>query len=200
MLKHLKFGWVVFVVIAVLMSMGIWAAVAQPDVNDVIYGAIQKNNGLLRIIDGANPVYEYIDHWVDGGNAFIEPASALTSLYINANNYDVDFQVAGTSDLHVIHVDASADSLGVGVSAPNEKLECSAKIRANTGFNFNGTDGSTDTAAGTISDIDVQGGIVTSITKVTGLTGTYNFDATTSGNITSMTFNNGILTGVTTLP
>jgi hypothetical protein len=33
-----------------------------------------------------------------------------------------------------------------------------------------------------------------------GLSATYNFDATTSGNITSMTFKNGILTAVTTLP
>ena len=33
-----------------------------------------------------------------------------------------------------------------------------------------------------------------------GLSATYNFDATTPGNITSMTFKNGILTAVTTLP
>lgn len=33
-----------------------------------------------------------------------------------------------------------------------------------------------------------------------GLSGTYNFDATTSGKITSMTFTNGILTSVTTKP
>ena len=45
---------------------------------------------------------------------------------------------------------------------------------------------------------DVTGTIAVSASA--GLSETYNFDATTSGNIASMTFENGILTAVTTLP
>lgn len=46
----------------------------------------------------------------------------------------------------------------------------------------------------------VQAGSYKSSFGNAGLSGIYHFDATTSGNITSMTFENGILTAVTTLP
>ena len=51
---------------------------------------------------------------------------------------------------------------------------------------------------GKVTFPDVTGTIAVSASA--GLSETYNFDATTSGNIASMTFENGILTAVTTLP
>ncbi|MBW2604712.1 MAG: hypothetical protein JRE28_10430 [Deltaproteobacteria bacterium] len=55
--------------------------------------------------------------------------------------------------------------LGIGVLAPNERLEVSGKIRTNAGFNLNGADGISSSAAGVITASTVAGGILTSVTK-----------------------------------
>ena len=53
---------------------------------------------------------------------------------------------------------------------PLEQLHSKAKVRADTTFNVNGTDGVTNTDPGVITDIDVSGGIVTAMTKNTQAT------------------------------
>jgi hypothetical protein len=42
-------------------------------------------------------------------------------------------------------MEITAGKVGIGVTSPNEKLEVAGKIRANTAFNVNGTDGITQT-------------------------------------------------------
>ena len=64
---------------------------------------------------------------------------------------------------------------GIGVSTPNESLEVGGKIRANTAFNLNGTDGLTSqvvalaklTSGGADGSITITGGIVTAYTAPT---------------------------------
>ncbi len=55
--------------------------------------------------------------------------------------------------------------VGIGVVAPNELLEVGGKIRANTSFNLNGTDGVSDSGAGVPTVLTLSGGIVTAVTK-----------------------------------
>ena len=60
-----------------------------------------------------------------------------------------------------------AGKVGIGVTSPNEKLEVSGKVRANTAFNVNGTDGITQVVAikdynGATHTITFTGGILTS--------------------------------------
>jgi hypothetical protein len=75
-------------------------------------------------------------------------------------------------------------------------------LRANTLFNFNGTNGVTQAAAaGTVCDVTaLGGGIATAQTQITyAANGTYNFDAT-SGKVSSITITNGRITAITTAP
>lgn len=55
--------------------------------------------------------------------------------------------------------------MGIGTTAPNERLEVAGKIRANTAFNINGVDG-IDTSFTTTDGktITVVGGIITEAT------------------------------------
>jgi hypothetical protein len=61
----------------------------------------------------------------------------------------------------------SGGNVGVGVTSPNEKLEVAGRIRANTGFNVNGTNGWSGTFTVKVSGIDktctVSGGIITNV-------------------------------------
>jgi hypothetical protein len=69
----------------------------------------------------------------------------------------------------------SGGDVGIRVSAPNEALEVGGKIRANTAFNINGTDGLTSqvvalaklTSGGADGSITITGGIVTAYTAPT---------------------------------
>ncbi len=64
-------------------------------------------------------------------------------------------------------------NVGIGTTAPNELLEVTGKIRTNTNFNVSGTD---------------------------GIGGTFTFGGGGTGDIATMTFTGGILTGTTTVP
>jgi len=93
-------------------------------------------------------------------------------------------------------------NVGINVDPANEKLEVAGKIRANTAFNLNGTDGVTQAAsAGKVCDVTaLAGGIATAQTQITyAANGTYNFDAT-SGKVNSITITNGRITAITTAP
>ena len=94
----------------------------------------------------------------------------------------------------------NAGNVGIGVTTVNERLEVSGKIRANTAFNLNGTDGVTQaSSAGKVCDVTaLAGGIATAQTQITYATdGTYNFDAT-AGKVSSITITNGRITAITT--
>lgn len=84
--------------------------------------------------------------------------------------------------------------IGVGVTGPNEAIEVAGKIRANTAFNLNGTDGVTQAAAaGKVSDVTaLAGGIATAQTQIT-----YIADGAHSlVGITSITTANGRITAM----
>lgn len=105
-----------------------------------------------------------------------------------------DILAINNANTRYFTLNASGD-LGIGI-APLSKIHSSAKVRADTGFNFNGTDGATDTASGIITDIDIQGGIITSATKTTPVAdGTYTvgIGGTQNGTIT---ITNGIITAI----
>jgi hypothetical protein len=55
----------------------------------------------------------------------------------------------------------------LGAASPNEKLEVAGVIRANTGFNINGTNGWSGTFTVKVSGVDktctVNGGIITNV-------------------------------------
>jgi len=66
-------------------------------------------------------------------------------------------------------LEVSAGKVGIGVSSPNEKLEVAGKVRANTAFNVNGTDGINAIVAivdrnGVTHTLTFTGGILTGYT------------------------------------
>jgi hypothetical protein len=82
----------------------------------------------------------------------------------------------------------------VGKTSGTEKLEVAGKIRADTAFNLNGTDGVTQAAAaGKVSDVTaLAGGIATAQTQIT-----YIADGAHSlTGITSITTANGRITAM----
>jgi hypothetical protein len=81
------------------------------------------------------------------------------------------------SNKYALVTDSGAGNVGIGTTSPTEKLHCIDKIRSNTAFNLNGTDG-----------IGAVGGT------------TYTFGGGGTGDVASMTFRGGILTAVTTVP
>lgn len=88
-----------------------------------------------------------------------------------------DFLVKGDTDVDLFRVDTSADKVGVGTKTPSKKLDVDGDISLEAGSgNYYSNDGSQ------------------------GLSATYTFGGGGSGDIASMTFKNGILTAVTTVP
>ena len=43
---------------------------------------------------------------------------------------NIDFRVEGDTDTHLIHADAGLDKVGIGLSAPTEKLDVDGGIKA----------------------------------------------------------------------
>ena len=120
----------------------------------------------------------------------------------DALNASSNFMVVERSGITVTDISFPNGSVGVGTLTPNEKLEVAGKIRANTAFNLNGTDGATQAAAAGTTCIPtaIAGGIVTAQSQITYATdGTYNFDAT-SGKVSSITITKGMITAITTVP
>ena len=60
---------------------------------------------------------------------------------VNNAGSSLDFRVEGNTDTSLLHVDASADNVGIGVSAPTEKLQVDGIIRASGIGQYNGTRG-----------------------------------------------------------
>ena len=79
---------------------------------------------------------------------------------------------------------------GFGTVTPQEDVHAADTVRADTAFSINGTDGISNSAAGTPATITVSGGIVTAITKVTPVAnGVYT-------PVSSITVANGIITAI----
>ena len=60
---------------------------------------------------------------------------------------------------------SAAGKLGVGTALPAETIQAVGKIRADTAFNLNGTDGISNSGTGVPTALTVSGGIVTAVTK-----------------------------------
>lgn len=82
-----------------------------------------------------------------------------------------DFILNGTAD-NVMVMDASANKVGFGTATPSENVHSAAKVRADTGFNYNGNDGVTQVltfgggSTGDVATMTVEGGIITGVTLV----------------------------------
>jgi len=105
----------------------------------------------------------------------------------NVNKSNVDLQYNGDNENNVFYIDASADSIGVGTSAPQTRLDVSGvitgsgfKTQHGTSSQFLKADGSVDTNTYSTTDTqlteeqveDFVGGMVTGNTE-TGITVTY---------------------------
>jgi hypothetical protein len=72
-------------------------------------------------------------------------------------------------DIENDEMEITAGKVGIGTTSPNEKLEVAGKIRANTAFNVNGTDGISQVVSildrnGLHHNLTFTGGILTSYT------------------------------------
>ncbi len=83
-----------------------------------------------------------------------------------------DFQMSGGVDTHAFYFNAGTDNTGFGTNNASEKVHSTEKVRADTGFNFNGNNGITEVltfgggATGDVASLTVEGGIITSRTLV----------------------------------
>ena len=128
----------------------------------------------------------------------ISSAKMTTStLILNEAGAAVDFRVEGDTDVNLLFVDGSADKVGIGLSAPTEKLDVDGNIKggivhATSGLNV-GVSGlihqsgtfvhSTEAAWG-----EFPGNAQNSINLLTG--------ETTNATFTSLQMNNGMYSGV----
>jgi len=115
------------------------------------------------------------------------------------NHYPGNLIFATTSDGAASYTEkvriTSEGLVLIGQTTGTEKLEVAGKIRANTAFNLNGTDGVTQAAsAGKVSDVTaLAGGIATAQAQVTPIAdGAHNL-----AGITSITTTNGRITAMT---
>jgi lysophospholipase L1-like esterase len=123
------------------------------------------------------------------GNEHAGVGSIIAQLGDNASAYFKVRTGAATLGIHMLNTGL----VGFGIS-PLEQVHSSAKVRADTAFNLNGTDGVTQAAsAGTVVDsTSVAGGIVTGRTQIT-----YIADGAHSlVGITSITTANGRITAM----
>ncbi|MFA6924975.1 MAG: spore surface glycoprotein BclB [Bacteroidales bacterium] len=155
-------------------------------------------DGTIFVVQPQSPFYianndTSMRVWRISGNADTDPSKHFIGT-TNAKDW-----VIRTSNAERIRVLAGGN-VGIGVVVPNEKLEVGGKIRANTVFNVNGTDGVTNVAAGTPTDVQVTGGIITSITKVAGYSGTIDVMDGDAIHTHHFTFTNGVLTGYSITP
>ncbi len=154
-----------------------------------------------------------------GGLYWNNSGAAGTSLVSIASGFDIDSSGAGGVIILAHHASgniyfgtggyalsnerARIDPTGrvlINKTSGTEKLEVNGKIRADTAFNLNGTDGVTQAAsAGTIAvPTAIAGGIVTAQSQITYKTdGTYNIHNAVPGDVTSFTISHGIITAIT---
>jgi len=102
----------------------------------------------------------------DGSLANFFATQSGSGNILNANGLDIDTTIEGDTDPNLLFCDAGNDRVGIGTASPSEKLHCSAKVRADTCFNVNGSDGITQMisfrdAAGTNHILTFTGGILT---------------------------------------
>lgn len=69
---------------------------------------------------------------------------------INEDGYDQDTRIEGDTDIDLIHVDASADAVGIGVAAPSAKLHLKAGTATKAPLKFTAGTNLTTPEAGTI--------------------------------------------------
>jgi hypothetical protein len=162
---------------------------------DLFCGNVGENVGRYRLTSNANSGYlfwnEYYDNSDERQMDTTKPSYSLA--FGGSGDYcSIRRSAAGVNPIswsNLLHI---AGSTGI--------VTAGGKIRSNTAFNLNGTDGVTQAAAaGTVCDVTaLAGGIATAQTQITyAADGTYNFDAT-SGKVSSITITNGRITAITT--
>lgn len=123
-------------------------------------------------ISGGNFLVRGDDGFTASGHEGIIHLGSVHS-YIKAE-YGYGIKIGAYSAADAISIKELTGNVGIGTTNPNEKLEVEGKVRANTGFNTNGTN---------------------------GISGTFDFyNDGTSGNVVRMTFTGGILTSVQKAP
>lgn len=185
---------------ALTISGGIITAVTK---NDYLNQAVKTTSSPSFVgvyaSTGTNPT-------VQANDGVLPNQKQLTLRYDTTNDCGVLYAVQQNVAYKTLHINPQGNNVGIRCSTagtpytPREALEVNGKIRCNTAFNLNGTDGVTQAAsAGTVCDVTaLAGGIATAQTQVTYATdGTYNFDAT-AGKVSSITITNGRITSITT--
>ena len=178
-------------------------------VNDAGTGGVQQVfSSTYSAIPGVASAYRIrTDNAMSGGIIFDTGTTGVASA-------PIQFRTAGTNRIYIEN-ESSGGKIGMGVSysigaklhilSTTEQLRLGYDTSNYKSETISSTGSCTITLTGTTpknifsQTIRANGGYESSDGS-SGLSATYNFDATTSGNITSMTFKNGILTAVTTLP
>jgi len=125
----------------------------------------EANNGLNIECDYTANNYMPGLIWTTADNNATIPKMGIWGKETSTGTYmylatSADYAAAITADITI----DPAGKVGIGTTGPNEKLEVAGWIRANTGFNLNGTTGKT----GSFTTVDgktvtVTGGIITNI-------------------------------------
>lgn len=136
-----------------------------------------KNNHALNLLDhGAKIAF--------GDNQEESPAVGGQNVFVGEKGIGTDTDAlqlqgkAGTYITYGVNGENTAmflknnGNVAIGVADPLERVHSDAKVRADTGFNFNGNDGLTETlnfgggGTGDVASLTVEGGIITGKTLV----------------------------------
>jgi len=130
------------------------------------------DDGTLRIIQNGS-MNPFSIHRSDNLNETFLCLDSVGKFIFNGGDLTTaDFQMKGSADANLFYLDASVDAVGFGIATPLEKVHSSAKVRADTGFNYNGNNGITQVlnfggvVNGDVATLTIEGGIITAVTYV----------------------------------
>lgn len=98
---------------------------ADQKISELTSATTAAGADLLHIVQGGS------NKKVTVANFF---ANIKTPVVINEDGGDQDTRIEGDTDVNLIFVDASADSVGIGTGTPTEKLDVNGNVAVSGGF------------------------------------------------------------------
>jgi uncharacterized protein (TIGR02145 family) len=112
-------------------------------VNTSLNGLLKSTSGKLSIVTDNSANWNTAYGW--GNHALAGYLTSEADPQVGSNSLNYLSKWNGTALVSSSVFESGAGKVGIGTQSPTEKLEVSGKIRADEGFNSNGSDGTSDT-------------------------------------------------------